>query len=209
MNKNDSSKIKQISNLIGKFKDLRPRDEQEVLIFKWIAKLAAIYPKDMGVYSPLFLNIVKLKPAEAIFINAGVLHSYLSGCGVEVMANSDNVLRGGLTSKKIDIPELLRILNFDYNGLKRISPTIDNYEQIYKTPAVEFQLSKITIKNKQIHENSKMVSAEIILFIEGSGVIKWSGSSLEVKQGDSVFIPFAITNYEIVGNLEFFRVIVP
>jgi len=73
----------------------------------WINKLNERYPGDIGVLSPLFLNLVEVKPGEALFLRAGQLHAYLQGVGIELMANSDNVLRGGLTPKHIDVAELL------------------------------------------------------------------------------------------------------
>ncbi len=209
MSEHDDNQTKQVSILINKITELEPRNENEILIFRWIARLAAIYPKDMGVFSPLFLNIIKLKPGEALFIEAGVLHAYLNGCGVEIMANSDNVLRGGLTPKKIDFPELIKVLKFDDKGLKRIQPKFSNNEYIYQTNAKEFQLSKILVKDAEPFVKANISTVEIILCTEGSGSITWSDSTLELKTGDSIFIPFAISEYSIEGSMELFRVVVP
>jgi len=77
-----------------------------------VGELAAAYPEDVGVVVALLLNHVTLRPGEAIFMPAGNLHAYLHGTGVEIMAASDNVLRGGLTPKHVDVPELLRVLRF-------------------------------------------------------------------------------------------------
>ncbi|MDR2470844.1 MAG: mannose-6-phosphate isomerase, class I [Treponema sp.] len=74
---------------------------------------AAAYPDDPGILSPLYLNVLTLRPFEGIYIPAGVLHAYVRGLGVECMANSDNVLRGGLTPKHVDLGELLSILRFE------------------------------------------------------------------------------------------------
>ena len=209
MSKHDDSQTKKISILVNRIAELPPRDEKEASIFRWITRLAAIYPKDMGVFSPLFLNVLKLRKGEALFIEAGVLHTYLSGCGVEIMANSDNVLRAGLTHKKIDLYNLIKILKFDDTGLKKVQPEYDKNEYIYPTPVKEFQLSKIVTKEKDPFVNSDISSAEIILCTEGKGLIKWSGSTLELKHGESVFIPFAISEYSIEGSMELYRVVVP
>ena len=75
-------------------------------------ELGKRYPGDAGVLASLLLNRITLDPGEGIFLSAGNLHAYLRGVGLEVMANSDNVLRGGLTPKHVDVPELLRVLNF-------------------------------------------------------------------------------------------------
>ena len=75
-------------------------------------ELNRAYPGDVGVLAALLLNVLTLVPGEAAFLRAGQLHAYLSGLGVEVMANSDNVLRGGLTTKHVDVPELVKVLDF-------------------------------------------------------------------------------------------------
>ena len=75
-------------------------------------ELGERYPGDAGVLAAMLLNRMHLEPGEAIYLPAGNLHAYLRGVGVEVMANSDNVLRGGLTPKHVDVPELLRVLDF-------------------------------------------------------------------------------------------------
>jgi mannose-6-phosphate isomerase len=81
--------------------------------YRLVGELAATYPGDVGVVVALLLNQVSLAPGEAIFMPAGNLHAYLHGTGVEIMAASDNVLRGGLTPKHVDVPELLRVLRFE------------------------------------------------------------------------------------------------
>ena len=81
--------------------------------FRWIVRIAEEYSSDIGILSPVLLNLIQLKPGQALFLPAGELHSYLGGLGMELMANSDNVLRGGLTPKHIDVRELLKALNFD------------------------------------------------------------------------------------------------
>ncbi|CAM5649297.1 hypothetical protein SVIOM74S_01659 [Streptomyces violarus] len=76
------------------------------------ADIAHHYPGDPGVLAAMLLNHVRLQPGEALYLGAGVPHAYLNGLGVEIMANSDNVLRCGLTPKHVDVPELLRIVRF-------------------------------------------------------------------------------------------------
>jgi len=74
-----------------------------------VRKLESLYPRDAGAFSPLFLNVITLQPGQGLFLPAGTPHSYISGFGVELMTNSDNVIRGGLTNKHIDSDELKRI----------------------------------------------------------------------------------------------------
>lgn len=109
-------------------------------------ELAAAYPRDVGVVVALLLNQLTLKPGEAIFMPAGNLHAYLGGVGVEIMAASDNVLRGGLTRKYVDVPELLRVLRFEplpdpVRRPVRVGPGVETWP----APAAEFALHRIRL----------------------------------------------------------------
>lgn len=110
------------------------------------ASLARHYPGDPGVIAAMLLNHVRLQPGEALFLGAGVPHAYLDGLAVEIMANSDNVLRCGLTPKHIDVPELLRIVRFEASdpGVLRPEATPGG-EEVYDTPAEEFRLSRLVL----------------------------------------------------------------
>ncbi|HIW92559.1 MAG TPA: mannose-6-phosphate isomerase, class I [Candidatus Corynebacterium avicola] len=110
----------------------------------WIAAAAQAaldlsdqYPGDSGVLISLLLNHVVLAPGEAVFLSAGKLHAYLKGTGVEIMANSDNVLRGGLTSKHIDVPELMKVVDFSSSENQVRTARADGS---YVTPVPEFAL---------------------------------------------------------------------
>ncbi|WP_213453612.1 mannose-6-phosphate isomerase, class I [Rhizomonospora bruguierae] len=109
-------------------------------------ELAARYPGDMGVVVALLLNLVHLRPGDAVWMPAGNLHAYLTGAGVEIMAASDNVLRGGLTPKRVDVPELLRVLRFEVlrEPVRRpvpVAPGVDTWP----TPAAEFALYRVSL----------------------------------------------------------------
>lgn len=111
---------------------------------RWITRLATAYPGDPGILSPLFLNLIRLEPGEALFLPAGELHAYLDGLGLEIMANSDNVLRGGLTPKHVDVPELTRRVRFRPRRPPVLRPeTVSPIEAVYPTPVAEFRLSEI------------------------------------------------------------------
>lgn len=101
-----------------------------------VLELEERYPGDIGVLGALLLNHIHLSPGEGIYLDAGHLHAYVSGLGVEVMANSDNVLRGGLTSKYVDVPELVRILDFASVDNLVVTPCGGEYT----VPAEEFTL---------------------------------------------------------------------
>jgi len=108
-----------------------------------LLELGESYPGDAGVLAAALLNRLVLAPGEAIFLPAGNLHSYLRGTGVEVLANSDNVLRGGLTPKHVDVPELLRVLDFGYGDMAVTTGSATGARHVYRTPTPEFELSRL------------------------------------------------------------------
>ncbi|MCF8131224.1 MAG: mannose-6-phosphate isomerase, class I [Deltaproteobacteria bacterium] len=176
--------------------------------FYWLLELNREYPGDVGVLSPLFLNLVKLSPGEAIYVPAGELHAYLRGVGMEIMASSDNVLRCGLTPKHVDIPELLKNVNFSTAPAKIQRPPLDvNFERVYKTPADEFQLSEIVLKNQETFRSETERSVEILICMEGSGMIEPSenGQEMSLSKGVSVIIPSAVPQYRISGNITLYK----
>ncbi|WP_067687998.1 mannose-6-phosphate isomerase, class I [Nocardia jejuensis] len=109
-------------------------------------ELAEAYPGDAGVLAALLLNRITLEPGEGLYLAAGNLHAYLRGMGVEIMANSDNVLRGGLTPKHVDVPELLRVLDFEPLELPIVqSEAMGDGVYRYPAPAPEFTLSRFEL----------------------------------------------------------------
>ena len=151
---------------------------------------ASLYPCDTGILAPLYLNTVKLAPNEALYIPAGVLHAYIHGMGVELMADSDHVLRGGLTAKHIDTGELLQVLTFDEYHPEIITvPEPLPQKFSYPCPATEFTLSLM-----QSSGNTAAYAADeasIVLVTKGSAAIqvKESGEALTLNSGSSIFIP--------------------
>ncbi|GAB3941936.1 mannose-6-phosphate isomerase, class I [Corynebacterium tapiri] len=101
------------------------------------------YPGDPGVLGALLLNLVTLEPGEAVYTEAGQLHAYVHGLGVEVMANSDNVLRGGLTPKHVDVPELVRVLRFEETIDPRVAVHSDG---TVDAPAAEFRVQRVDLQ---------------------------------------------------------------
>jgi len=180
--------------------------------FYWLLELNREYPGDVGVLSPLFLNVMDLSPGEAIYVPAGELHAYLSGVGMEIMASSDNVLRGGLTPKHIDIPELLKFVNFNASPVHQQYPLPDdNFERIYQTPAEEFQLSEIMLKGEETFMSETQRSVEILICMSGRGIIEElkSGKPLLLSKGVSVMIPAAVPRYGISGNITLYKGAIP
>lgn len=153
------------------------------------AYCAELYPGDAGVIAPLYLNVIDLGPRQAIYIPAGILHAYISGFGVELMANSDNVLRGGLTSKHIDLEELLRILNFDPFNPAVLGPQ----ESAYPTPCKEFALSVLTNQDDNLSFLKR--GPAIVMVTQGKSTIHYKNGAevCELEPGESAFIPASDT----------------
>jgi mannose-6-phosphate isomerase len=171
----------------------------------WAVRLGELYPGDPGVLGALMLNLVRLEPGEAIYLPAGNLHAYLEGVGVEIMANSDNVLRGGCTPKHVDVPELLRVLDFRCAPIPpmRARPA-SNGEEVYETPTEEFRLSRIPLTGGTAVRPERR-GAEILLCIEGHARLTSGGGTLEVPRGGSAFVSASDGAYALEGEGVVFR----
>ncbi|MBN2551900.1 MAG: mannose-6-phosphate isomerase, class I [Spirochaetales bacterium] len=176
---------------------------------RWILRLAELHPGDIGVLSPLLLNLIRLQPGQAMFLEAGVLHAYLEGTGIELMANSDNVIRGGLTSKHVDVEELLAILRFEGRApqLVEAAETAPG-QRVYQTPAAEFRLAEIRVEAHRPHRSPGSGSVELMIAVRGEGRIE-AGASLDFGKGDSLLIPASTGGYRIHGSLHLFKAWVP
>ena len=156
------------------------------------AGLGRCFPGDPGVVAALLLNRVRLQPGEALYLGAGVPHAYLNGLGVEILANSDNVLRSGLTPKHVDVPELLRVVVFRSLVPDVLHPVADvDGEQVYPTPIDEFRLSRFTLGGAEPNAGRiPGATPQILLCTEGTTVLTDAqGSSVTLRRGESVFVP--------------------
>ena len=170
------------------------------------------YPSDIGVLAPLYLNLVRLKPGEAMYLPAGQLHAYLEGLGMELMANSDNVLRGGLTPKHVDVPELLKTLIFEGREVDILHPGRERGgEMVYTTPAREFVLSVISLDAKRTYSSATDRSIEIIFCLDGEPIVKCpgSGEALSLAPGQSVMVAAALEKYSLEGQGVVYKAGVP
>ncbi len=178
-------------------------------IYGWIARLYEKYPGDIGVLAPLFLNLIRLEPGEALFLPARQLHAYLDGLGIELMANSDNVLRGGLTPKHIDIRELMRILDFNPYRPEVLSPrSKSETEGIYPSTTDAFSLSRLVITRGHPHfVEGRREGPEILLGVEGTAEIQQfeGANALSIAKGESVFVPAAVDGYRVTGDAKLFK----
>lgn len=157
-----------------------------------ILELGERYPGDAGVLAALLLNRIGLAPGEGIFLPAGNLHSYLHGVGMEVMANSDNVLRGGLTPKHVDVPELLRVLDFTPVPDARVSTHREGIEVVYDTPAVEFAGSVLILDGENLgHEvdaPSRHDGPQILVCTEGSVILRAKSDEVRIERGGAAWV---------------------
>ena len=171
--------------------------------FAWTERFVALYPGDIGVVIALMLRDVQLAPGEALYLPAGNMHAYLHGVGVEIMASSDNVLRGGLTPKHVDVPELLRVLNFRDEAIPVVHAISRGAEQVYVTPAREFELSRIVVGNETVR--LEVTGPEILLSTEGRVVVSCGEESHGLSRGASLFVPASTGTYTVRGAGTVFR----
>jgi mannose-6-phosphate isomerase len=176
----------------------------------WAVRLFELYPGDIGVVSSLLLNQVTLQPGEALYLAAGNLHAYLEGFGIELMANSDNVLRGGCTPKHVDVAELLKVLDFSSGSAEVLRPkVIAPGIAVYPTPAPEFELSELRVEGRLDVRDSRP-GPEILLVTEGRVELTSSGvggerARLLLNQGQSAFVRPEDQPYTLEGVATVFR----
>ena len=176
----------------------------------WIPRLARLYPGDAGALAPLFLEHVLLEPGEALFLSPGELHGYLGGFAVEVMASSDNVLRGGLTSKHVDVDELLRILRCEPRSAQALRPEPDESGTLrYVTPAQEFELSRLCLGPQRSFASAGDRGVEILLCTRGGVRVIGEAGPIALRPGRSCLIPAAAGPYRAEGEGELHRIAVP
>jgi mannose-6-phosphate isomerase len=184
------------------------RNEDDV--FPWVIRLYDAYPSDIGILSPALLNLIRLDPGQALFLSSGELHSYLEGLGIELMANSDNVIRGGLTPKHVDVEELLRILNFTETHAQILNPEPYRFgEDRFPLDVDEFSLSRITVLSGITYVSPAIRSAEILLCLQGSASILFDSGRLSLEKGGSVLIPAAMDPYQISGDATIYKAATP
>lgn len=171
-----------------------------------IRVISEFYPDDSGLFSPLLLNVVKLKPGEAMFLFAETPHAYLQGTALEVMANSDNVLRAGLTPKYIDIPELVANVKFEAKPAAELltQPVKHAGELDFPIPVDDFAFS--------LHDLSAepavlaQQSAAILFCLEGEATVRKDARTLTLQPGESAFISAAESPVQVSGTGKLARV---
>lgn len=153
---------------------------------------------DRGLFSFFLLNLVRLDPGQGIFLGPGEAHAYLQGVGLEVMANSDNVLRGGLTPKHVDIDRLLEILLFRDGPAAVVEPT-GAPAGLYQTPAGEFEVARAELRAETTVIRDGGHGADVWVVIAGEARLAWEGGDLIVRRGMPVLVPAALGRYTLRG----------
>jgi len=153
-------------------------------------QLQALHPGDPGILVAQLLNLVELSPMEGVELPAGNVHAYISGLGVEVMASSDNVLRGGLTTKRINLPELLKVVDFSVTG-----PSVIHGDQLaaglwlYPTDAPDYLLYRVEVDGSRILADLKIDNAAIVACTAGEVAVGDSQENREVlRAGEAVYL---------------------
>ncbi|MFF1884012.1 mannose-6-phosphate isomerase, class I [Pseudarthrobacter sp. NPDC058196] len=150
------------------------------------------YPGDPGVLISLLLNRISLQPGEAVYLPAGNVHAYLHGLGVEVMASSDNVLRGGLTPKFVDVPELLHTVDFRPVAVPMLrAGTTMMDQEVYRPPFGEFQLQRIELGQDSGPVPLAQSGAAVVIVVAGAVYLDSPKGDLELSRGSSAFVAAA------------------
>ena len=173
--------------------------------YRTALELGERYPGDPGVLASLLLNRVTLAPGQALYLAAGNLHAYLSGVGVELMANSDNVLRGGLTPKHVDVPELMRVLDFTAGEVEVLGgDQVRLGELVYRTPAPEFRLSRLSLSTEPLDLTHD--GPQVVLVVDGTAdLTDAEGNTVHVERGRSVWVAADDRGVLISGSGTAFR----
>ncbi len=167
---------------------------------QYSAEFKQHYPDDIGLFAPLMLNTIELAPGEAMFLHAETPHAYVKGTGLEIMANSDNVLRAGLTPKYIDVPELIDNTKFCSITPEQIKllPVKQEGKLSYPIPVDDFGFDILPLSNQS--KSIYLRSAEILFCVEGEAIIASNGEQLVLKPGESVFISSDSGVYQYRGS---------
>jgi mannose-6-phosphate isomerase len=182
-----------------------------LLPFEGVVTLHEAYPGDAGIPISLLLNRVRLARGQALFLPAGNIHMYLSGLGVELMAASDNVLRGGFTPKHIDIAELERVLDFTPLPAPLLEPIVENGVEIFRPGVPDFELVHVELGGGAGESGTDTAARSIRLSapaiaIATAGSLELAGShgGLALGRGQSVYITPDEAEVTVLGAGELF-----
>jgi mannose-6-phosphate isomerase len=172
----------------------------------WVARLAELFPKDALVVAPLVLDLVRLQPGETLFVPAGAPHSYLSGSGVEIMGNSDNVLRAGLTHKPVAVEELLHVVDGRSRPQRTPESLLGPCEVAWRPEAREFQLTRLRLPDTAaVEAHPDLVGPQIVFATAGRVELRCDGGTRVLRAGESALVPAGHGPLALAGPGEVFR----
>jgi mannose-6-phosphate isomerase len=179
-------------------------------LFSWVLTLVESYPGDVGALAPLVLNLFRLEPGQALNLAAGQPHAYLCGTAAEIMANSDNVLRGGLTSKHRDVPEFISALCFDSGTIQpAVAKKVKKGFSAYLCDVPDYTIAKAVVAGP-LEISGKPSVPEILLCTEGTlELVIAESQRIALPKGSSVFVTADEKRYALAGNGTVFRASVP
>lgn len=168
----------------------------------WAAKGTLTFSQpgktDRGIFSVYLFNLVNVDKGQAIFQDAGVPHAYLEGQNIEIMASSDNVLRGGLTNKHIDVKELLKHVKCEATHPVVLNGEKKDQETVYKTPAPDFELSSFELK-KGASVSLDVLTTDILLLVKGAVQVSSQHGTVEIRIGEPSAVLFPAKNTQLLA----------
>ncbi|ENT6808913.1 TPA: mannose-6-phosphate isomerase, class I [Vibrio vulnificus] len=176
---------------------LHQKQDLEDDLCSLVLELAQSYPSDIGLFAPFMLNVLTLKPGQAMYLDARTPHAYLKGAGLEIMANSDNVLRAGLTPKHIDVDELAKCTLFEEKPVESLlcQPETDGDYHHYPVSVPDFNFDCFMQADDTVVQ---LCSAEILFAIDCDATLSHkSGEKITITKGESVFIPAYAQEYTL------------
>lgn len=171
-----------------------------------LMELARDYPGDPGVVVALLLNRVTLRRGQALYLPAGNMHAYIRGLGIEIMAASDNVLRGGLTSKHVDVPELLDVVKTDVLPVPILEPVqVCPGVEIFEPDVPDFSLAHVHLEDHITQTDAIVLRRHaIVTCTSGKLFITGHESKIELSQGQHAFISADEQTITVRGTGELF-----
>lgn len=212
MNLSDAHVDEMLVPLVKKaiVKNTSNKHTPEYWVKKLVGQMKDFHHLDRGIFFLYFLNIMRVEKGEAVYQPAGLPHAYLEGQNVELMANSDNVLRGGLTSKHIDVQELLRHTNFTGIDPKVVPYTMHDKEQLFDCPVEDFGIAALRLESMESIA-LQTYSCEILIVLNGAATFIANEKEIYCHKGMSVIV-LPNTHYNIIANApdtEIYKAFVP
>jgi mannose-6-phosphate isomerase len=171
----------------------------------WLALLLERYPRDGGVLVAALLRLVELTPGQAVHLPAGNPHAYLRGAGVEVMASSDNVVRGGLTAKHVDVEELLRVIDPRVLPPPLVTPEVRDGWTCLPTPSPQFAVSHRTLTADPVRVDRRIGGPEILLVLGGTVTVTADDDVVTIGSAGGAYVAAATRELAVAGSGTVYR----